>query len=163
MSEAAAPAGNPASPAAPPTAPDSPAAAAKLLAERRSDRAWAEKLLSQDADTVKEFHDLAKKAVEGNDLDMMILAAPDLPDLTIEGKLSPKKIAGEIPAMRAAGIPDEAIRELLSGRKASAEEKAAATTLKAQLHGSPSWVEAFLRGEPENVKQSRLLSMILTG
>jgi hypothetical protein len=153
-----------AAPAAAPAAPEipgTPTEAATRLAERRADRSWGEKLISQDASTVAEFHALAKKASEGNDLDLMILAAPDMPDLNIDGTLSPKKIAGEIGSLRESGLSDDVIKELLTGRTSTVAEVDAVKRFKAMRHSSKEWVDRYLAGDHDARRESMLMSMVL--
>jgi hypothetical protein len=150
-------------PAATPTVPTtaSPADAAARLASLRSDSAWGAKLIANDAATVKEFNDLAKQACAGNDLDLMILSAPDLPDINIDGQLSPKKVAGEIGSLRESGLSDDVIRELLSDRVPTPQEIDATKRFKAMRHGDEAWVKKFLAGDYEAGREAKLMSMIL--
>ena len=147
--------------AAPPAAPMSPSEAASKLAVLRTDNAWGNRVLEGNPDAVKEMHDLSRLVAQGNDLDVLILNAQDAPDLNIGGQLSPKKIAGEIPALRAAGISDGAILELLENRIPTPAEIDAVSRFQKMRHGDQAWVTKYLAGDHEAVRESRLMSMVL--
>jgi hypothetical protein len=148
-------------PGAPPSPPSTPAEAAGKLAERRADRSWGEKLLSQDPATLSEFHALSKLVAQGSDVDRVMSGERDLPNNSVDGKLSLAKIAGEIPSLRESGLSDGVIRELLEGRESTPAELDAVKRLKAARHSSEEWVKKYLSGEHEAVRESRLMSIIL--
>jgi hypothetical protein len=98
---------------------------------------------------------------QGNDLDVLILNAQDAPDLNVGGQLSLKKVAGEIPALRAAGISDPVIKELLEGRLPTEQEVDAVTRFKNLRHGDAEWVKKYLSGDHDAIRESMLISMVL--
>jgi hypothetical protein len=155
------PAAPPATPPAAPATPLTPAEAASKLATLRTDNAWGDRVLKGDPGALKELRDLSQIISTGSDLDVLILTAQDAPDLNIEGKLSPKKVAGEIPALRESGLSDDVIKELLSGRESTPQEVDAVKRFKALRHGSPEWVDRFLKGDHDAVRESRLMSIVL--
>jgi hypothetical protein len=146
-------------PAAPPP-PSTPAEAASKLATLRADKAWGEKLLGKDAATLTEFRSLTKLVAAGDDVDRAMSGEPDLPDIGIDGKLSLAKVAGAIPDLRE-HLSDGVIKELLSGRESTAEELTAVRKFQAMRHSDKTWVDRYLRGEYEAVRESRLISAVL--
>jgi hypothetical protein len=160
MTDATAAASTATTPAAP-APPSTPAEAATKLATLRGDKAWGDKLLSSDKDTVAEFHTLSKLASQASDIDRVMSGEANLPDLNIEGNLSLAKIAGEIPALRAAGISDPTIRELLEGRESTPAELDAVKQLRAARHSDEAWLKKYLAGDHEAVRESRLISIVL--
>jgi hypothetical protein len=155
------PAAPPATPPAPPATPLSPAAAASKLAELRGNAEWGEKVLKSDPGALKELRDLSKQVAEGGDLDAMIVAAAGQPDTNVNGELSLRKVAGEIPSLRESGLSDDVIKELLSGRESTPQEVDAVKRFKAMRHGNSDWVKKYLAGDHEAVRESRLMSMVL--
>jgi hypothetical protein len=147
--------------AAPAAPPATPAEAATRLAGLREDKSWAEKLLGKDAATLTEFHSLSKLISQGSDIDRVMSGEPGLPDLGIDGKLSLAKVAGEIPSLRESGLSDDVIKELLSGRESTPQELDAVKRFKAMRHSSKEWVDRYLKGDHEAVRESRLMSMVL--
>jgi hypothetical protein len=154
------PAAPPATPPAAPATPLSPAEAATKLAALRSNAEWGEKVLKSDPAALAEMRDLAKLVSEGNDLDAMIVAAQDSPDTNVGGVLSARKVAGEIPSLRE-HLSDGVIAELIAGRESTKAELDAVTRLKAMRHGSKEWVDRFLKGDHDAVRESRLISIVL--
>jgi hypothetical protein len=150
-----------ATPPAAPEIPGTPAEAAARLATLRADRGWGERLLASDKQTVDEFHALAKKANEASDIDRVLAGEPGLPDVNVDGKLSLVKISGEIPALLESGLSQGVIRELLEGRVPSTEELTAVKRFQAMRHSDPNWVKAYLSGQFEQVRESRLMSAVL--
>jgi hypothetical protein len=160
MTDAIAAASPPAAPAAP-APPTTPGEAASRLATLRADKAWGEKLLGKDAATLTEFHTLSKLVASGSDIDRVMSGEPGLPDLGIDGKLSLAKVAGEIPSLRESGLSDDVIKELLSGRESTPQELDAVKRFKAMRHSSKDWVDRYLKGDHEAVRESRLMSIVL--
>jgi hypothetical protein len=155
------PAAPPATSPAAPSTPLTPAEAASKLATLRTDNAWGDRVLKGEPGALKELRDLSQIISTGSDLDVLILNAQDAPDLNIDGQLSPKKIAGEIPALRAAGISDPTIRELLEGRVPTPQEIDAVSRFQKMRHGDQAWVTKYLAGDHEAVRESKLMSMVL--
>jgi hypothetical protein len=155
------PAAPPATPPAPPAAPLSPAEAASKLATLRSNAEWGERVLKSDPAALAEMRSLAKQVAEGGDLDAMIAAAQDAPDTSVGGELSLRKVAGEIPSLRTDGLTDETIQELLRGRESTPQELDAVKRFKAMRYSSKEWVDRYLAGEHEAVRESRLMSIVL--
>jgi hypothetical protein len=155
------PAAPPATSPAAPSTPLTPAEAASKLATLRTDNAWGDRVLKGEPGALKELRDLSQIISTGSDLDVLILNAQDAPDLNIDGQLSPKKIAGEIPSLRESGLSDDVIKELLSGRESTPQEVDAVKRFKAMRHGSKEWVDRYLKGDHDAVRESRLMSMVL--
>jgi hypothetical protein len=147
--------------ATPPAPPSTPVEAASKLAELRADKGWGEKLLASDKDTLAEFRSLSKLAAQASDVDRVMAGEKNLPDINIEGRLSLAKVAGEIPALKEAGISEGAIREMLEGRPSTPEEIDFATRFKAMRHSDEGWIKRYLSGQHEAVREARLISMIL--
>ena len=139
---ATAPAGNSAPPVAPP-APSTPAEAASKLASLRSDREWGDRVLKSDPSALREMRELSALVASGSDVDRILAGEPDLPNLSLNGQPSLKATADAVPALRAAGISDGAIHELLSDRKPSAEEITAIRRFQSMRHGDATWVQKY--------------------
>jgi hypothetical protein len=155
------PAAPPATSLAAPATPLSPAEAASKLAELRGNAEWGDRVLKSDPGALAEMRSLAKQVAEGGDLDAMIVAAADQPDTNVNGELSLRKVAGEIPSLRESGLSDDVIKELLSGRESTPQEVDAVKRFKAMRHGSKEWVDRYLKGDHDAVRESRLMSMVL--
>jgi hypothetical protein len=151
----------PATPPAAPSAPLTPAEAANKLVELRSNAEWGEKVLKSDPAAVAEMRSLAKQVAEGGDLDALIVVAQDAPDTSANGELSLRKIGGEIPSLRSDGLTDETIKEPLAGRESTPQEVDAVRRFKTARHSSKEWVDRYLAGEHEAVRESRLMSIVL--
>jgi hypothetical protein len=154
----------PASPSAPaaPSAPLSAAEAASKLATLRTDNAWGDRVLRGEPGALAELRTLSQIiSSTGSDLDAFILAAHDQPDINIDGQLSPKKVAGEIPALRESGLSDDVITELLAGRTSTRQELDAVKRLQTMRHSSKEWVDKYLAGDHEARRESRLMSIVL--
>jgi hypothetical protein len=151
----------PAAPA-PPATPLTPAEAASKLASLRNDNAWGDAVLRGSTAELAELRDLSRVINStGSDLDVLIAAAHDGPDLNIGGQLSLKKVAGEIPALRTDGLTDETIKELLAGRESTPQEVDAVKRFKAMRHSQKEWIDRYLAAEHEAVRESRLMSIVL--
>jgi hypothetical protein len=148
-------------PGAPPPAPSTPQEAASKLAELRANKDWGDRVLKSDPGALKEMRDLSRLVAQGSDVDRIMAGEPDLPNLSVGGQLSLKSVADAVPALRAAGISDGAIHELLSDRKPTAEEFMAVKRFKSMRHGDESWVKRFLAGDFEARRESTLMNMIL--
>jgi hypothetical protein len=145
-----------------PAPPATPSEAASRLAVLREDKSWGEKLISgTDAPTLAEFRSLTKLIASGDDIDLAMSGDPNLPDSGGDGKLSLAKVAGAIPDLRDSGLSDGVIRELLSGRQSTPEELTAVKRLQTMRHSDPNWVKAYLSGQFEQVRESRLMSAVL--
>jgi hypothetical protein len=144
-----------------PAPPATPSEAASRLAVLREDKTFGEKLLSADAPTLAEFRSLTKLIASGDDIDLAMSGDPNLPDSGGDGKLSLAKVAGAIPDLRDSGLSDGVIRELLSGRQSTPEELTAVKRLQTMRHSDPTWVKAYLSGQFEQVRESRLMSAVL--
>jgi hypothetical protein len=143
-----------------PAPPTTPAEAASKLASLRADPAWGDRVLKSDPGALKELRDLSKQVAEGGDLDAMIVAAQDTPDTSVNGELSLRKVAGEIPSLRE-HLSDEVIKEMLAGRESTPTELAAVKKFQTMRHSDKSWVDRLLKGEYEAVREQRLCSIVL--
>jgi hypothetical protein len=166
MSDATATASPPAAPAAPapPAGPTTAAAAATKLAELRSNPAWGAKVLAQDPSTLSEFHSLAKLVAQSDPIDIVMSGeAAGLPNTGFNGQPSLAATAKEIPALREAGLSDGVIRELLEGRESTTEELSAVRKFQAMRHSDKSWVDRYLKGDFDAVREARLIAAVVSG
>jgi hypothetical protein len=167
MSDATAtatPSAAPAAPAAPapPAAPATSRQAAARLAELRETPEWGAKVLAQDPSALSEFHALSKLVAQSNPIDIVMSGeAAGLPDTGYNGQPSLAAAAREVPALRESGLSDDVIKELLSGRESTPQELDAVKRFKAMRHSSKDWVDRYLKGDHEAVRESRLMSMVL--
>ena len=129
------------------------------MASLRSNAEWGEKVLKSDPAALAELRDLAKLVGEGGDLDALIVAAPDAPDTNVNGELSLRKVAGEIPRLSAAGIFGWSYSRVSRKSHSYPAGIDAVRRFKAMRHSSPAWVDDYLAGEHEEVRESRLMSM----
>jgi hypothetical protein len=144
-----------------PAPPSTPAEAATRLAGLREDKSWADKLLGgKDAATLAEFRSLSKLIAQGDPIDRAMSGETNLPDVGIDGQLSLAKVASAVPDLREY-LSDGVIKELLSGRQSTPEELAAVKRFQAMRHADPNWVKAYLSGQFEQVRESRLISAVL--
>lgn len=150
-----------AAPPAAPATPLTPSEAASKLVALRDDPAWGERVIKNDPSAVAEMHTLAKLVSEGNDLDALVIAAQDAPDTSANGELSLRKVGGEIPALRAAGISDGAILELLGNRIPTPAEIDAVSRFQKMRHGDQAWVTKYLAGDFDARREGMLMSMVL--
>jgi hypothetical protein len=146
---------------APPSPPSTPAEAATRLAGLREDKSWTDKLLGgKDAATLAEFRSLSKLIAQGDPIDRAMSGETNLPDIGIDGQLSLAKVASAIPDLRE-HLSDGVIKELLSGRESTAAEIAAVKKFQSMRHSDKGWVDRYLKGEFEAVRESRLISAVL--
>jgi hypothetical protein len=150
-----------AAPPAAPSTPLTPSEAASKLATLRSNAEWGEKVLKSDPGALKELRDLSKQVAEGGDLDALIVAAADQPDTNVNGELSLKKVAGEIPSLRESGLSDDVIKELLSDRVPTPQEIDAVSRFQKMRHGDQAWVTKYLAGDFDARREGMLMSMVL--
>jgi hypothetical protein len=154
------PAAPPATPPVAPATPLTPSEAASRLSMLRNDNAWGDLILKSDPTALAELRGLSRIISTGNDLDAMIAAAHDQSDINVDGQLSAKKVAGEIGSLRE-HLSDDVIRELLSGRESTPQELAAVRKFQAMRHSQKEWVDRFLSGEHEAVREQKLCSIVL--
>jgi hypothetical protein len=129
----------------------------------RDDKSWGDKVLSQDAAALKEFHELSQMASQADAVDLIMSGqAESLPNTGHNGQPSLAATAREIPALREAGISDGAIRELLEGRESTADELSAVRKFQAMRHSDRSWVDRYLKGEFDAVREARLIASVLS-
>jgi hypothetical protein len=142
----------------PPAAPTNSAQAGARLAECVADQAWGDRLLSGDAATTKEFHELSAMHANGTtDVESAMTGAiPDVPDSGL------KTMAGTADMLRAIGIEPGPIRQLLEGYEISQAEHDAVSALKGQLMRSAEFTKSYLAGEPEAVKKMTLCDIVLS-
>jgi hypothetical protein len=156
----------PAAPAAPapPAAPSTPQEAASKLASLRADSAWGDRVLKSEPGALKEFHELSRLASQADAVDLVMSGeAEKLPNLGLNGQPSLAATAREIPALREAGLSDGVIRELLSGRESTAEELSAVRKFQTMRHSDKSWVDRYLKGDFDAVREARLIAAVLSG
>ena len=132
------------------------------LSQQRNDQEWAGKLLRGDGRATAEFHQLSEIiAAKGDTVDGIMAGADGLSNTAVNGVPAPATVAREIPALREF-LSDGEIAELLRGNHvASPAEIAAVKRLRAARHGDAQWVQRFLKGDPECVRESRLCSIVL--
>jgi hypothetical protein len=148
--------------AGPPPEPGSLGDAVSRLSQLQNDKEWAGKLLAGDGAATREFHQLSEIiAAKGDTVDGIMAGADGLSNTAVNGVPAPATVAREIPALREF-LNDNEIAELLRGNHvASPAEIAAVKRLRAARHGNAEWVQRFLKGDPECVRESRLCSIVL--
>jgi len=145
----------------PPALPAPPANAGEAqnrLDALTADKAWSEKLLSGDAATTKEFHDLATMVADGGDHVERALAGnlPDVPDSKI------KTMNGTVAMLRELGIRDEVIRQTLEDHEVTQAEYDATLAWQTRAMKDQFWVKAYLEGDPDAARQMMLATIVLS-
>jgi hypothetical protein len=149
---------------APPAAPATSQQAAARLAELRETPEWGAKVLAQDPSALSEFHALSKLVAQSDPIDIIMSGeAAGLPNTGFNGQPSLATTAREIPALRESGLSDGVIRELLEGRESTAEELSAVRKFQTMRHSDKSWVDRYLKGDFDAVREARLIAAVLSG
>jgi hypothetical protein len=149
-------------PPAPPAAPATSQQAAARLAELRETPEWGARLLAQDPTTLAEFHAVSQLVAQGDPIDIIMSGeAAGLPNSSRDGQPSLAATAREIPSLRESGLSDGVIKELLEGRESTPQELDAVKRFKTARHSSKEWIDRYLAGEHEAVRESRLMSIVL--
>jgi hypothetical protein len=149
-------------PGAPPAPPANAAEASTRLGTLTADKEWTEKLLAGDAAAAREFHDLSTMVATGDKVDAAIAGIrPDIQDGIIPDS-SAVLMTNVAATLRANGISDDAIRQVLTGQKVSKQERGLVETWKGQRMRDPEWVKAYLSGDPQAAKDMTLANIVMS-
>ena len=149
----------PAQPAAPANAAEASAKLGVLMA----DPAWGKRLMESDAATVAEWRDLTALAADADPVEAaMAGAVPGLNDQT--GMLpdaGTRVMADAASHLRGKGIPDGAIRQLLSDQEVTQQEYDAVKQWKAERTSDAAYTKRWLSGDALAAKEMILADIVL--
>lgn len=150
---------------APPPPPDKPANAVEASARLdvlKADKTWRENYLAGRVEERREFDALTQLVASGNQADFAMAGIK--PEGHIDGGpgAALRDQIAQVPIMRAAGISEGAIRQLLEDRKVSQQEYDAVKQLQTARHGDPDWVRKLLSGDHAAKRESLLMSIVLS-
>ena len=129
-----------------------PTMASVRLKELEADKTWGERLQAGDPKTHAEFVSLTTLAASGDPLDQIMAGvAPNVAaiDETGGARASPQDQVEAVEDLRAKGVPDQAIRELLADRRPTLAEHEQGKKNQEANFRNPEWVERFMRGDPQ--------------
>ncbi|HEU5018145.1 MAG TPA: hypothetical protein VFT69_09245 [Pseudolabrys sp.] len=148
------------------SAPATPEEAAARLAELQQDPAWVDKLLAgSDPKVASQFQTLTEMQASkpAGRFESAMAGSEGRPfEMTDEEHpLTTRQLGGGIKGLREAGLNDDTIRELFSGRKAGKDEYRAVENFMNKLKGDQDWVRRLLAGDHEAKRQLTLGSIVL--
>lgn len=149
-------------PAPPPaTAPANAAEASTRLNELKSDVAWRDRYLAGGLTEARQINELHEAINKGDNPDVDKAMAGILDDGPIQ-RSEHMQMIGAAQWMREKGIRDEVIREALTGKGVTQQERDAVERLKADRLRDHAWTKEFLAGNGEHVRDMTLMNIVLT-
>jgi hypothetical protein len=133
-----------------------------------NDPQWRASFLRGDQSARNEFATLTARAAAGDPTTEALagdLPPPGVMEITgsaVGGKIPSRTLAGEVDALRQAGVSDGAIAQLLDGYAMSPHEVEAVSRLKAMRLGDPEFVARYLKGGWSEVREMRLIAAVLS-
>jgi hypothetical protein len=150
--------GAPAIPAPPANATE----ASVRLGALSADKEWAGKLLAGDVAANREFQELSALVATGDKVDAAIAGIrPDIQDGVIPDS-STVLMTNVAADLRANGISDDSIRQVLTGQKVSKQERTLVETWKGQRMRDPAWTKLYLAGDPQAVRDMTLANIVIS-
>jgi hypothetical protein len=135
------------------------------LAARSADEKWRGRVLAGSCPQVKEMRDLVEAKLAGDSKLEQALAgtAGDVPalEVTAGDQLSSWKIGRIVEQLRDDGLEDDHIRELFANEPIAKELHDAARRLQQERFADPQYVERYLKAGAPEVREQRLIGIIL--
>lgn len=151
--------------AAPPPPPDKPTNAVEASARLQalaSDKDFAQRLLNGDPAVRKEFDQLNAAVAAGDLTDLVMAGVVPAGAINYGDHASLRDQADAVPMLRAAGISDGAIRQLLEDRPVSRAEYDAVKQFQTARHRDPDWQKRLLAGDHAAGREQLLMSIVLS-
>jgi hypothetical protein len=145
----------------PATPPATPAEARTRLDGLIKDREFGAKLLSNDAEANREFHDLQLKADSVDPADQVAVAMSG--NIGIMPDSSVALMANTTSMLREIGVRESIIEETLRGHECTEQEFKLVEAWKARQMKDPTFVRAFLSGDAEAREKMTLAAIVLSG
>jgi hypothetical protein len=142
-----------------PALPTNAAEAVTRLAQLSANENWANAVLSGNGPQVAEFKDLQKLIAAGDNVDKALAGVMEDGPFQQSGHTLNIGVAA---TLRDKGIRDEVIREVLSERPVTQQEREMAVRWKADHMGDSEWVKKYMSGEREQVREMTLANIILS-
>jgi hypothetical protein len=132
------------------------------LEELKADQEFRAKVLRGDAAATQQFRTLTTALANGSEADLALAGVQ--PDGHIDSGpgASLRDQINAVESMRSSGFDEDVIRQVLSDEPVSRTEKIAAQIRLRNRMNSKEWVAKLLEGDPETVRENRLLSVILS-
>jgi hypothetical protein len=135
---------------------------AHRLEELKADQAFRTKVLRGDAAATQQLNSLTTALANGSEADLALAGLmPDgHTDSGLGASLRDQINAAE--SMRSSGFDEDVIRQVLSDEPVSRTERIAAEIRLRNRLANREWAAKLLEGDPDTVKENRLLSVILS-
>jgi hypothetical protein len=151
----------------PPSAsPATPAEAQARLDALTRNKDWGEKYLSGNIEARREFASLTEMAAQAEYRLDNVLAGkvePELMELTSsEHPLSTRNLSSAVESLREFGLSDDVIRQAVTGRPVSAEERRAVEQFRAMRLSNGDWAKKLLAGDHDARRELTLMSIVLS-
>jgi hypothetical protein len=142
-----------------PTVPATAAEAGARITELQSNKEWSEKFLAGDSTAKTEFDALSQRVVQGDDpvAQAMSGALPEMSDADLHFA---KNTAN---ALREVGIPENAVKEALSGSQPTQAEFDAVKNWRDRAMRDEAFVKRYLTGDADARTQMTLAAIVLSG
>jgi hypothetical protein len=149
---------------APSATPQDAAGARARLDQLVSSESWYAKFKGGDREAKAEWTRLNAVIAESDPIANALAGketAPPMMEVVFGKELPSRALSAAVADLREAGFPDDAIRHAVQGHLVSHQEHEAATRLRANRLSDPVWVANYLKGCPAEVRESKLLSVII--
>lgn len=145
-------------------APQTPADAAAALAARLEDQKFVEAVFAGDVTARGEWDELVKAKAEADPIGAALDGTLPVGEFTTTtgGELPPGQILQFVESMRAAGVDDGVIRQVLEGHKVARWEVDAVTRLQKEKMTDQAWVKRLLTGDAVATREFTLMSIVLS-
>ena len=155
---------NASQPRSPRAAPKTPAEAKDQLDAMKADKGWRDDFLRGNVSARTEFDAAHRALAEADRVDQAVegrLVEPGFETLT-EGQLPARDLNGAVADLRAGGLDDQSIRQILSGDATlTAEQIALAKELKLQKFSDADWRARLLAGDAVAKRELTVISAAL--
>jgi hypothetical protein len=137
-----------------PAAPLTPTTAAEARVQLNAlvaNKAWGQKYLNGDVEARRQFDELTTKIAADDPLESVMAGVqPNTIDVDETGGARARFVdqIAAVADLRERGIPDQAIRDLLSDLRPTREQHEMAKRFNARNFNNPEWVQRLLDGDP---------------
>lgn len=146
------------------TVPSTPAEAATQLDKLSADPKWRAAYLAGDGPAKQQFDQLmSAKHAPSDNIDAIVKGTARPDNIEVDGQTSISNQMSAAADMRALGIPDVAIRQLLEGNPVSRAEYDNVVSLRADRMTNSEWSAAYLKGSQSHVREMQLMNIIIAG
>jgi hypothetical protein len=142
-------------------APKTPADASARLATLQADKTFTDRLLAGGIAERKEWDSLLSLASSGDKVDAAVSMPGGVANSVPDSEL--RQLASTAADLRELGLPDEVVRQALSGAPVSAEEYRAVRQWRDERTSDGEWSKKFLAGDALAKKQMTIANIIISG